>query len=540
MMSAFRRFGVRCCPALLVCALVAQFAFAAATAPAPIIDEPVASGVISGLIARGLPSETRYYIRQAAAHGPTVLVVGGMHGNEPAGAEAADQIRHWNVTRGRLVVIPRANPPALAANTRNVPGKPGALGNLNRNFPTTNPARGTQGPTAEHLWEFVTILKPDWVLDLHEGFDFHATNDKSVGSSIIHFDEPDTTPFAVKMVEAVNAEITDDDKQFRRVTRRGPIESGLVRASIFRLGARGMILETTTKEQPLSWRARQHRLAVHALLSDLEIVDAPAHVILPPKAPPARTDVPATLRVALYDDAGTGGNGVNDITRVINDLPGGVVRRVGAADIRDGVLDRFDVVVFPGGSGGKQAAALGEVGRECVLNFIREGGGYVGICAGAYLATCRIDTYLKAVRAYHHQPWNKGRGQVAIELTDLGRELLGGDAGPLEVRYGNGPVFMHEDGSVPDLDLPEYQILAHFTRGVEKDGQRQTVMEGTPAIVSAPFGSGRLLLISPHPESSPDLAWLVARSLTLAAGRPAVELEPATTDASEALPASAQ
>jgi hypothetical protein len=42
--------------------------------------------------------------------------------------------------------------------------------------------------------------------------------------------------------------------------------------------------------------------------------------------------------------------------------------------------------MFTGGSGSAEAGGLGEKGREEVRTFVREGGGYVGICAGAYLA----------------------------------------------------------------------------------------------------------------------------------------------------------
>ena len=108
---------------------------------------------------------------------------------------------------------------------------------------------------------------------------------------------------------------------------------------------------------------------------------------------------------------------------------------------------------------------------------------------------------------------------MVIELTETGRELFGADDGPITVRYGNGPLFFHEDGDVPDVDLPDFEVLAYFTRGVEKDGEPQTFMEGTPAIISAPFDRGRFLLISPHLESHPDLDELVVRALTWAAGR---------------------
>src|SRR5262249_17017320 len=54
-------------------------------------------------------------------------------------------------------------------------------------------------------------------------------------------------------------------------------------------------------------------------------------------------------------------------------------------------LARFDVLIFPGGRAHKQAAALGENARRAVKEFIRSGGGYVGICAGGFLASAQYD-----------------------------------------------------------------------------------------------------------------------------------------------------
>ena len=49
--------------------------------------------VDTGLIAADSRWETRWYITEAPEDGPTVLVTGGVHGNEPAGARAARQIQ---------------------------------------------------------------------------------------------------------------------------------------------------------------------------------------------------------------------------------------------------------------------------------------------------------------------------------------------------------------------------------------------------------------------------------------------------------------
>src|SRR4051794_13249378 len=65
------------------------------------------------------------------------------------------------------------------------------------------------------------------------------------------------------------------------------------------------------------------------------------------------------IRVAIYDDAGGGGNGPTNLENCLKQADGFITERVKAEDIRGGVLDRFDVLIQPGGSGSKQAETLG-------------------------------------------------------------------------------------------------------------------------------------------------------------------------------------
>ena len=59
---------------------------------------------------------------------------------------------------------------------------------------------------------------------------------------------------------------------------------------------------------------------------------------------------------------------------------------INAQSIRTGGLASFDVVIFPGGSSARQAQILNKSGRDAVRMFIASGGGFVGCCAGAFLA----------------------------------------------------------------------------------------------------------------------------------------------------------
>src|SRR5258707_820421 len=90
------------------------------------------------------------------------------------------------------------------------------------------------------------------------------------------------------------------------------------------------------------------------------------------------------VRVALFNDDGAFGLGVPRITEQLAQTNDIKVTKVSGKDIVSGALKDFDVVIFSGGSGSKESAAIGEAGREEVRRFVREGGGYIGICAGAY------------------------------------------------------------------------------------------------------------------------------------------------------------
>ena len=117
---------------------------------------------------------------QPRAPGPTVLVTGGIHGDEPAGADAAEIIRSAGKSlRGKLVVVPRCNVPALELGQRRMPGVDSEHDDLNRCFPICRADEPVKGPPTEPigepasaLWGLVREVGPDWVLDSARGVRF--------------------------------------------------------------------------------------------------------------------------------------------------------------------------------------------------------------------------------------------------------------------------------------------------------------------------------------------------------------------------------
>ena len=98
--------------------------------------------------------------------GPTVLVIGGVHGDEPEGQVAAlklaRNLRPEQVT-GRVLVIPCASPEASRAYTRTWPSGI----NFNRSFPGN--ATGTEDEQLAHFLSTELFPPSDVVVDIHSG-----------------------------------------------------------------------------------------------------------------------------------------------------------------------------------------------------------------------------------------------------------------------------------------------------------------------------------------------------------------------------------
>jgi len=99
--------------------------------------------------------------------GPTLLLMGGNHGDEYEGQTALTRLARdlqADDIRGRLIILPMANFPAAEAGTRTSPVD---QGNLNRAFP--GDAYGTPTWVIAHYIEEVLMGLADYAIDLHSG-----------------------------------------------------------------------------------------------------------------------------------------------------------------------------------------------------------------------------------------------------------------------------------------------------------------------------------------------------------------------------------
>lgn len=225
------------------------------------------------------------------------------------------------------------------------------------------------------------------------------------------------------------------------------------------------------------------------------------------------------IRVGVYCDVGAGPSH-KDLLKALENFNDVSVRKLMADDIRGGALSDVDVLIHPGGSGGGQGRHLGENGRDAIRSFLREGGGFIGICAGAYLASADYSWSLNVLdaRVVDRAHWARGKGTVRIELTDTGRRVLKSKEQQLQIHYAQGPLLAPRNNP----DIADYETLATFKTEIAENGAPEGVMKGTTAIARGEFGRGRVFCFSPHPELTEGLEPLVHVAIEYVKRNPAV------------------
>lgn len=157
---------------------------------------------------------------------------------------------------------------------------------------------------------------------------------------------------------------------------------------------------------------------------------------------------------------------------------------------------------------------MGDEGWEELRSFLLNGGGYVGTCAGAYLALVNFSRESgRLINAELQEgEWERGEAILEIEMSDEGREALGDVKGWVDVAYQNGPVFHPANYD----KLETYKVLAYFRTETAENNAPKGVQIDSPAIAYGAYGKGRVIICSPHPELTPKLNYIVPKMVKFA------------------------
>lgn len=149
----------------------------------------------------GTEYETTVHVL-SAGEGPTGMILGGVHGNETGGVEGAHTATEYDLSAGRLVVVPETNEPAVDEEVRTGPD-----GDLNRQFPSgREPTTGI----ARAVWAEIEEYDPDCLIDMHTSRGILGVDEGAVGQTIFPSPVEGTTVDARTAAEYVNDEILAD------------------------------------------------------------------------------------------------------------------------------------------------------------------------------------------------------------------------------------------------------------------------------------------------------------------------------------------
>lgn len=180
--------------------------------------------------------------------------------------------------------------------------------------------------------------------------------------------------------------------------------------------------------------------------------------------------------------AGSGGELARDVEVALDELAL-CYREVDERDVKADELSECSLLIVPGGYTAQCVNTLGVEGFERIREFVASGGGYIGICAGAYIAARRVEVpgHPEGLGIIEIENVRKaGRGVKRIFLTRFDHPIVEGYGRELQIWYQNGPLIEAGEG---------VETLAIYE-------------DGSAAIVCSSYGKGKVVIFSPHPEGS--------------------------------------
>ena len=200
--------------------------------------------------------------------------------------------------------------------------------------------------------------------------------------------------------------------------------------------------------------------------------------------------------VAIYDDDGAFDPSVTALSCMFRWM-GLAVVLVDAEDINQRGLNGLDLVCVPGGDMYEYSQSLGQAGIDRIREFVSNGGGYIGVCGGAYFAGERVYwrgnplpmASLSLFEGESRGPYDEivpypGYGMAQI-LLGYGHPILEGEGRSTQILYYWGPALLPDDEGTVD-------VLGRYA----------TIQE--PAMIALEYGQGRVFLVGTHPEIEED------------------------------------
>jgi len=231
--------------------------------------------------------------------GKTLMLIGGIQGNEPGGFLSADLYADMSLEKGNLIVVPRANFYSILLNKR------GPHGDMNRKFTHEDATDSMEDKIVSILKKL--IGQSDYLLNLHDGSGYYYPefidkwrNPRRFGQSIIAdckaYIVPETKQsinlgeMARKVIAIVNPHIqnelykfhfnntrTADSDSSHKEQRKSATFYALTKHHIPAFG-----IETSKFLPSINLKVRYHNLVINAFMNLFDIVPEHPGIALEP------------------------------------------------------------------------------------------------------------------------------------------------------------------------------------------------------------------------------------------------------------------
>lgn len=179
----------------------------------------------------GTSFQTPAFIYDSEKQGSTVLIIGGTHGNEPAGYEAGLRLvnifKNQPPIQGKVILIPLANRKAIENYNRYIPVPKGAdreLGNLNRCYPGKKDGLPMQ-QMAYQIQQLTIEHNAEIFIDMHEAPYLHldtppeSHRDMGLGQTIIYSPNDASGWLVIDFLDSINEGIEESTHKFSSIDK---------------------------------------------------------------------------------------------------------------------------------------------------------------------------------------------------------------------------------------------------------------------------------------------------------------------------------
>lgn len=213
-------------------------------------------------------SKIEHFLIDSGVSGPTLLLIGGTHGNEPAGSIGLENFIKSNITisKGKIIVIPKVNKIGLIFDIRW--GFNGFFPiDYNREYPSNNNEIAGDYINRQII-EYIKIS--DFVVDFHEGWGFNILEHESMGSGIFPSNTELSKNIGDNILNKLNETISDNNKKFT-ISSTSPRIPNTLDSYCNLIKKNYILIETSGQNniQPLKIRTNQVLLVINTIIKNL-------------------------------------------------------------------------------------------------------------------------------------------------------------------------------------------------------------------------------------------------------------------------------